>query len=636
MIVLQGNSLSKSYGAKTIFDNISLTITDQDKAGLVGPNGIGKSTLLKCLIGEEEVEQGVISKAKDIRIGYLSQFADVLEEDKPLLDFVMDEFSDLMGLRFEIHELQKQIASPEVYNDPQRLDKVMSSYSSLMERYEREGGYSFESRAKGILIGLGFVEADLNRNLQTFSGGQKTRISLAKLLSRTPNLLILDEPTNYLDLTSLEWLEGHLASYPGAILLVSHDRYFLDQVTNKTFEMKQTGLEVYPGGYSKYLLLKAEREDAYKKAYRKQQDYLQKQQEYILKYKAGIKARQARGRQSALDRLKRLEKPSDFTKRVGLEFEVDSGTGEKVLEVKDLYFSYSNRELFRNLEFNLFKNEKVALIGKNGTGKTTLLKILLGELSAKGSILFGSRVKPAYFSQEHENLNLENTLLEELWLYPDMTLNQVRSALGRFLFFDEDAERKVETLSGGERSRLMLAKLFIQRANLLIMDEPTNHLDVATREVLEAALEQFQGNLLFVSHDRYFINRLATRVVELEQGRLTSYLGNFDYYKWKKNELRLDKEHKAAQNKLKIAQTSKKPSKKANKPLSREKAELAKIELEIENFEQRFAELTKVLADPDLYNKPQEAITHAKEYKQIEDKLECLYEAWEQLISQEG
>lgn len=625
MIILQCNNLSKSYGTDVIFENISFVIRQGEKVGLVGPNGVGKSTLLKCIIGEESVDTGIVTYGKGIRVSYLPQSINILEGDKPLIEYVLEEYSDLLKLRQEIDKYQEKMSLPEVYNDAKKLEMVMASYSNSVEVYEREGGYSFESKIRGILIGLGFREEDFTRNLSTFSGGQKTRISLAKILIRNPELLILDEPTNYLDLKAVEWLEGYLANFAGAILLVSHDRYFLDQATNITLELSRSGVENYPGSYSKYMILKEQRQEAYKREYTKQQEHIQRQEEYIRKYKAGIKSKQARGRQSILNRLERLDKPEEDRKKAAIEFKVETGTGEKVLEATDLSIEYPGKLLFKDIDINIWKGEKVALIGDNGTGKTTILKMLAGKVSGMGEIKIGSRVKTAYFTQEHEDLNMNNIVLEELWLSPKMTENEVRSVLGRFLFSGDSVDKKVGSLSGGERSRLMLAKLFLQNANFLILDEPTNHLDIGTKEVLEDALLDFPGNLLFVSHDRYFINKLADRVLELEDGKLKEYLGDFDYYKWKKREMQLDEEAKLEKNKPIVKKTPKpKPVKDNNKAIS-----IEEIEKKIELLEEQLTEFGEKLGDSDLYSNPEEVKRCTDEYKRIEQELAELYVQWE-------
>jgi len=628
MIVLQCNNLAKSYGADNIFEKVSFIVRQGEKVGLVGPNGVGKSTLIKVIVEDEPFDKGIVTLGKGVRVGYLPQSTSILEGEKPLIDYVLEEYSDLLKLRQEINKYQKKMSLPEVYNDPQKLAMVMGSYSSSVELYEREGGYSFESKIRGVLIGLGFQEEDFNRSLNTFSGGQKTRISLARILIRNPELLILDEPTNYLDLKAVEWLEGYLANYTGAILLVSHDRYFLDQVTNVTLELKGSGIESYPGNYSKYLVLKNQRQEAYKREYAKQQDYIQRQEEYIRKYKAGIKSKQARGRQSILNRIEKLDKPEEHNKRAAIEFKVETGTGEKVLEATNLSMEYPGKVVFKGIDINIWKDEKVALIGDNGTGKTTLLKMLAGKISGMGEIRFGSRVKTAYFTQEHEDLNINNTVLEELWLDPKMTENAVRSVLGRFLFSGDSVHKKVGSLSGGERSRLMLAKLFLQNANLLFLDEPTNHLDIETREVLEEALLEFPGNLLFVSHDRYFINKLASRLLELEDGKIKEYLGDFDYYKWKKREMQLDGEARLEKNKPINKKTS---TPKADKP-SKKAVSLTEIEKEIELLEEKLIELGEKLGNTGLYNNPQEVKRCTEEYKKIEEELAGLYDYWETLL----
>lgn len=638
LIILQGNNLSKSYGVENIFNNLSLIIRQGEKIGLVGPNGVGKSTLLKCLIGEETIDSGSITIGKNIRIGYLPQTITILDRNKPLIDFVLEEYEDLLKLRQEIIKLQEKMALPEIYNDTKKLEKIMEKYSKAVDHYEREGGYSFESKIKGILIGLGFSEEDFIRNLNTFSGGQKTRIALAKILLRNPELLILDEPTNYLDLKAVEWLENYLQNYTGSILVVSHDRYFLDQVTKRTLELKKYGMESYPGNYSRYLILKEQREEAYRREYEKQQEYIQKQEEFIRKYKSGIKAKQARGRQSILNRLERIEKLQNLRKKAAIEFKVVSGTGEKVLEIHNLKMEYPGNILFQNLSFDITKGEKIALIGDNGTGKTTLLKIIAGKIkNYSGKILLGSRVKIAYFTQEHEDLNMDNTVLEELWINPRMTENEVRSVLGRFLFSGETVEKKVGSLSGGERGRLKLAKLFVQNANLLILDEPTNHIDVETKEVLEDALIEYPGNLLFVSHDRYFINKLATKILELENGKLMQYLGNFDYYKWKKKEFQLDQEARAEALKEKEKRKQKEKQKQvAQQENSQSQLMINKnikeIEKQIEHYEDILADLSEKLADSETYNNPQDIIQYTQTYKETENILQELYSKWEDLM----
>ncbi|MEW6622009.1 MAG: ABC-F family ATP-binding cassette domain-containing protein [Bacillota bacterium] len=630
MIIIQGINLSKSYGVENIFQNISLVVRQGEKIGLVGPNGIGKTTLLKCLAGVEAPDEGTLVLGKNLRLGYLPQANILVEGDRPLIDYVIEEYEDLLQLRQEINCLQSKMSLPEIYNDSEKLEQVMAAYAQALECYEREGGYSFESKVKGILIGLSFEETDFNRKLTTFSGGQKTRIALAKILLRSPDLLLLDEPTNYLDLKSVEWLESYLQGYPGAILAVSHDRYFLDQVTKTTFELNRSGLDAYSGNYSRYLLLKAQREEAYKRQYEKQQDFIKKQEEYIRKYKAGIKAKQARGRQTILNRLERLSRPEDAGKKADISFGIENGTGEKVLEVQGLSMEHPGKCLFNGLCFTLWKGEKVALIGDNGTGKTTLLKILSGRLGSRGDVKLGSRVQLAYFTQEHEDLNAEKTVLEELWVNPKMTEYEVRSVLGRFLFSGEDVNKKVKALSGGERSRLMLAKLFLQNANFLILDEPTNHLDVETREALEEALLDFPGNILFVSHDRYFINRLASKVLELENGKLTEYLGDFDYYKWKKKENELDEE--AKKHKEQVGAQPKNPPLSEKKEKKQKELTLEDLENEIEDLEDRLHSLALVLGQEELYSNPDDVMRCTKEYHETEDRLKDLYKKWDEII----
>lgn len=628
MIVLQALNLNKSYGVDLIFRDVSFIIEMGAKVALVGPNGAGKSTLLKCLVGEESLDEGLVTLGRGVSCGYLSQTVSLEDLELPAFQLVMEAFQDLVALRRELGETEKLMSDPANYENEQKLNRIMETYAALTARYEMEGGYTFEARVREVLTGLGFAKEDWERPVKTFSGGQKTRLALARLLAREPDLLLLDEPTNYLDLETMEWLETYLKQYRGAVLVVSHDRYFLDAVVEQVLELEQGRLNSYQGNYSEYAVKKAQAEAAAQKAYALQEARIARLVAYIDRYRAGIKARQARGRETQLAKMLKLEKPRERS-QVKLRFDPGGSSGNQVLLVKDLTFGYEGKPLFSNLHLELWQGDRVALVGANGTGKTTLLKLLLGQLQAPtGSVSFGARVKWAYFAQEGETLKSNNTVLQELLADADLTLEEARSHLARFLFRGDDLDKKVGTLSGGERSRLALAKLILTKANLLILDEPTNHLDMETRQVLEDALAGYEGTLFFVSHDRYFINQVANQVWELEQGRLHPYLGDYDYYRWKKEEIKKrqsqdNPETKKQTRAVKEPRTAKKKEKKPDPQVFEER---------IMEVEAKLEELAAALGDETLYNDGEKVKRIQAEYQELERELAGLYESWEKAM----
>lgn len=628
MIVLQAQNLTKSYGVDLIFQGVSFIVEAGDKIALVGPNGAGKSTLLKCLVGEESLDEGLVTLGRGVSCGYLSQTVSLEDLELPAFQLVMEAFQDLVALRQELAETEKLMSDPANYENEHKLNRIMETYAALTARYEMEGGYTFEARVREVLTGLGFAKEDWERPVKTFSGGQKTRLALARLLAREPDLLLLDEPTNYLDLETMEWLETYLKQYRGAVLVVSHDRYFLDAVVEQVLELEQGRLNSYQGNYSEYAVKKAQAEAAAQKAYALQEARIARLVAYIDRYRAGIKARQARGRETQLAKMLKLEKPRERS-QVKLRFDPGGSSGNQVLLVKDLTFGYEGKPLFSNLHLELWQGDRVALVGANGTGKTTLLKLLLGQLQAPtGSVSFGARVKWAYFAQEGETLKSNNTVLQELLADADLTLEEARSHLARFLFRGDDLDKKVGTLSGGERSRLALAKLILTKANLLILDEPTNHLDMETRQVLEDALAGYEGTLFFVSHDRYFINQVANQVWELEQGRLHPYLGDYDYYRWKKEEIKKRQSQDNPETK-KQTRTVKEPraaKKKEKKP------DPQVFEERIMEVEAKLEELAAALGDEALYNDGEKVKRIQAEYQELERELAGLYESWEKAM----
>ena len=528
MAVLKINGLSKSFGIKTVFENVSFEVRSGERIGLVGANGAGKTTLLRCLMGQEDYDKGSVSTSPGAVIGYLRQ--DFNYESQTLREEMELAWKDVLYYKDKLAELARKL---ETSHD----EELVAAYGRTEERFEYLGGYDYEATTRKILTGLGFSDADWDRDIHGFSGGQKVRINLAAAFVRHPDFLFLDEPTNHLDMGMLEWLEEYLRSYRGGILMVSHDRYFLDATTTGIIDLENHQIHTYRGNYTQFTKVKALNEEAQERAYEKQQEHIRETEEYIRKYKAGIKAKQARGRQSQLDRLERIEKPI-HRQSLHFQFEKPAECAEKVLDVMHVTSSYGDHVIFKDLTMHIKKGESVGLIGPNGAGKSTLLKLIVGDKRADGGFIqIGNRVKPGYYSQELDRLNSEYTVLEQIENDFDMGEREARNLLGMFLFRGDDVFKPVSLLSGGERARLTLLMLFLEKPNFLILDEPTNHLDIPTREIMEQALAAFGGTSLIVSHDRYFLDRVTTRILEMENGKLTEYLGNYSYYREKKKNL---------------------------------------------------------------------------------------------------
>lgn len=626
MILLQVKGLSKHFGVKRIFEDVSFIIQPGDKIGFVGSNGTGKTTLLKCITGVEPFDSGEVVLSQGINTGYLEQLPQY-ESGVSLLSAILEAYSDVFLLKDRMTELEKamgQLTGNE-------LDKTMEAYSRITDEYEKAGGFTCETFVRRVVHGLGFSETDLSRDINGFSGGERTRAGLARLLVREPDILLLDEPTNHLDLSAIEWLENYLRGYSGSVLVVSHDRYFLDRVTNKTLEMEQGSLTSYSGNFSRYQILKKEQVLAQTRAFEKQQKEIKETEEYINKYRAGIKSKQARGRQSQLNRLERLEGPVKEVKlKLGESLNAVASSGNEVLNVEGLGFAYEEKPLFDDVNFQLRSGDKTALIGGNGAGKSTLLKILMGQIhSTSGTVKFGSRVTVGYFDQEHSGLNPDHRVIDELIYNFGMSDSVARDRLAVFMFREDDVFKPVKSLSGGEKGRLSFLKLFIEQPNFLILDEPTNHLDMYSKNVIEEFLENFPGTIFAVSHDRYFLDRVTNKTLELEKGRLTAYQGNYSYYKEKKEQLQREAELLLAQNeKSTVAPKEiKKPT--INKAKTRE--QIAGLEREIEKMEERLGELSALLADPDVYQDGDNAKELVREYSLLEEKIPQIYEEWERL-----
>ena len=623
--------LGKSFGVRQVFSNVSFEIKEGDRIALVGPNGAGKSTLLKCILGIEELDEGQVVMSPVASIGYLQQ--DVNLGDASLAEEIETAWEDVHALENKLQELTTYLETHEASeSDLQRLDY-------LQNRLEWLGGYDYEQKTKRIVYGLGFTDEDLYKPANAFSGGQKTRINLAKALVRSPDFLFLDEPTNHLDMEMLEWLEGYLSSYRGGILIVSHDRYFMDRIVTGVVELDHHKATTYRGNYSRYVAQREERLKADTIAYEKQQEYIKKTEEYIDKYRAGIKSKMARGRQSQLNRLERLEAP-ETSHSLDFKFPPAAMSADKVLVLDHVSIGYkTDNPIIDDVSVVVRRGESVALIGPNGAGKSTMVKAIVGELfPTEGHIDIGNRVQVGYFSQEHEELHDRWQVVDEIINNYNFTEEKARNVLGSFLFKGDDVFKLVGDLSGGERARLALLKLFLQGDNFLILDEPTNHLDVPTREIVERALQQFGGTCFIISHDRYFLDQVSTRTLVLENKGLTEYLGNYSYYKEKLKE-QLDiaaltevveevaKEDVKSEAKTISTSPSDEPKKKTNtymveKQLSEVEEEIARLEATMKMYEVQ-------LANPVVQQDLAEMENISKQLSDTESNLQKLYEKWE-------
>src|SRR3989442_3133553 len=538
--------VGKSFGAERIFSEVSFQIDAYDRIGLVGPNGAGKSTLLNLLAGREEPDEGTIAIARNIRIGYLTQTID-FQPQNSLQEEMLTVFAEVQDWEHELSELALKLATPEAQNDSVLHERLLRRYDELQTRFELAGGYTYENRIDQVLDGLGFTREQQEAPVMQLSGGQQTRAALAKLLLQEPDLLLLDEPTNHLDLAALEWLETYLASWKGAMVVVAHDRYFLDKVVSRTIEMAFGRIEEYPGNYTKYLRLREERMERRMREYEAQQAHIAHTEEFIRRYKAGQRSREARGRQKLLDRLERVERPQEFP---GMHFEFNSvlDSGQVVLSTQKLVAGYPPSDqqsaptiLVSVADLELLRGDRVGLLGPNGAGKTTLLRTIIGEVPPiSGHVYPGHNVRIGYYSQTHGGLNPQRTIVDEIRQVSTLSEDGVRSFLARFLFSGDDVFKPIGALSGGERSRVALAKLTLQGSNFLVLDEPTNHLDLQSRQFLEEILSEFEGTLLFVSHDRYFVDSLATKVWVIEDGVLIPYMGNYSEYRTRKRPIVLE------------------------------------------------------------------------------------------------
>ena len=636
-MILSCNHISKSYGVETILNDCSFFINDNEKAAIVGNNGAGKSTIMKIIMGELSPDDGNVIIGKDKTIGYLAQYQD-LGSDTTIYEEVKSVKQNLIDMEQKLLEYEKEMA--KVSGD--ELSKLIETYTNLEHRFQLLNGYSYKSEIEGVIKGLGFTEDDFNKSVGNLSGGQKTRVALCKLLLEKPDIIMLDEPTNHLDLNSINWLETYFLNYNGAVLIISHDRYFLDKIVSKVIEIENHKAHVYSGNYSDFAVKKQELRVATMNAYLKQQSEIKHQEEVIAKlrsYKQEKFYKRAESREKQLEKMDLIEKPEELKNNMTIKLEPDIVSGNDVLSVENLEKSY-NTLLFKNISFEIKRGEHVAIIGDNGTGKTTILKIINGLVDAdSGMIKLGTNVHIGYYDQEQHNLTDENTLFEEIAnSYPNMTNTKIRNTLAAFMFTGEDVFKRVSDLSGGEKGRLSLAKLMLSEANLIILDEPTNHLDMASKEILENAINNYTGTVLYVSHDRYFINQTANRILELTNTKLINYLGNYDYYEEKKEELTATFAPKEEKTKAEKTTSSNKQDyleRKAEAARIRKlKNDISKVEEKIKKYEDRLNELDEMVAYPSVSTNSAKLNEIGKEQNEISDKLDKLMEEWEILSDQ--
>lgn len=638
MIILQLNGITKYYGAEPILSNIKLEVQSKDRIALVGRNGAGKSTLLKIIAEQLSYDSGEIIKPKGVSIDYMGQDT-VLESTLSIWEEMMTVFAPLKKMEKELRTLETKMGDPDIFNDSVQYEKLTKEYDQLQVTFKYLGGYQYEADTRSILHGFRFSNFDYSTPISSLSGGQKTRLALAKLLLTKPDLLILDEPTNHLDIETLAWLEQFLQGYEGAILIVSHDRYFLDKVVNQVYEVTQKTTVKYTGNYSKYLVQKAERYEKELRQYEKQQDEVAKLNDFIQRNIARASTtKRAQSRRKQLDRMELINRPNEGEKSASFSFEIERQSGNEVLNLENVSIGYDEHKyIVQQANLRIKKGESLALVGPNGVGKSTLLKGIVDKLSFKtGTISFGSNVMVGYYDQEQANLTSNKTVLNELWDdYPSKPEKEIRTALGNFLFSGDDVLKIVSTLSGGEKARLALAKLMLQKANFLILDEPTNHLDLDSKQVLENALIDYPGTLLFVSHDRYFINRIANKIAELSPEGVEEFLGDYDYYVEKKAEIEEIKELeniKANEERtVKVDKQSYKQDKEQKKLMRQRTRRIEEIETEVNKLEAAQAENEELLCDPEIYQNHEEVSRLNGENEKISSQLSTLMEEWEEL-----
>ena len=637
MIVLSCNNLNKSFGIDSILENVNFTVNEYDKIGIIGVNGTGKTTLFKIISGIYGYDSGDIYTSKDCEIGYLEQNTNFHSENT-ILEEVLEVFKDVIEMEKYLRDLEHKISEESSNTNSTTLEKLMNEYSNKLEAFSDMNGYGYKSEAKGVLKGLGFSDEDMDKPISILSGGEKTRVLLGKLLLKKPTLLLLDEPTNHLDSEAIEWLEVFLKQYKGTVILISHDRYFLDQVVNRIFEIHNKKLKTYNGNYSDFIKASAIEKELELKKFEDQQKDIKKQEESIERLKAFGREKhlkRARSKEKALAKVDVLDKPEAYRKKAKIEFNPSVTSGNDVLQLRDISMRYGERILFKDLNLDIYRGEKVALIGANGIGKSTLFKIIMNEITPlSGDIKFGTNVNVSYFHKEQKTLNLDNTIIDEIWEdNKQLTQTSLRTMLGAFLFEGEEVFKKISTLSGGERARVAILKLILSNSNLLVLDEPTNHLDIDSKEVLEEALSSYTGTIFTISHDRYFLNTVVDKVLVLDENGITEYLGNYDYYIEKKKQVQ-------EMNTVEVIEEKTKTQLKEEKRKEREQREAEKknrvkrqnIEKEIEETEAKIEEMDVLLCQEEVYSNPEKSKDVSLQKASLEEKLSALYEEWESLM----
>ncbi|EPC2780085.1 ATP-binding cassette domain-containing protein [Listeria monocytogenes] len=643
MILLQVQQISKFFGAEVILDNIKLEVKTGDRIALVGRNGAGKSTLLKIIAGKMSYDGGTISKPKSVEIGYLAQNTG-LESSKTIWDEMLSVFDSLRKMEADLRKMELRLGEPELYNDPEKYQALMTDYDTLQHTFKESGGYTYEAEIRSVLNGLRFYPEDYEVEIASLSGGQKTRLALAKLLLAKQDILVLDEPTNHLDIETLAWLETYLQNYHGSLLIVSHDRYFLDKVVNQVYEISRTKIDYYKGNYSSFVNQKQAKLEQMWKEFDKQQKQIAKLEDFVARnIVRASTTKRAQSRRKQLEKMDVLGRPQGDEKAAHFGFQFEKQTGKDVLMVDQLSIGYAkDKRIASNLTFEMKRQDSLALVGPNGIGKSTLLKTLIRDIPAlSGEFHFGAGVKIGYYDQEQAKLTSNKTVLMELWDdYPELNEVNVRTTLGNFLFSDDDVLKNVQSLSGGEKARLALAKLTLLKANVLILDEPTNHLDIESKEVLEAALIDFEGTILFVSHDRYFINRIASKIVELAPEKATVFLGDYDYYQEKlaeeKELARLDAEDRRKKGEqveatASVRKLNYQEEKEQQKLLRQRKRKLEEIEKSMEETDEKIAELELQLTNPEVFQDHEKALEITQELDAVKADGEKLMEEWEQI-----